>query len=163
LSVLEFLEISIGIGDGDGGVESVAVFLVVIRLDFGALRGRHLQIRQLLPQHPVSVAVAARVVARVDLHAGHGRGGVRHNVAPALAIVDAQRDQEVATRGVREAQHAGGAGAAHGQDVLASGLTPSAVGEHCLLHNAVPVGGVGLDDPHVDRVRHPFELKPYRK
>ena len=142
--------------DGDGGLEVVALLLPVVHLDGGALGRLPLQVRQLLPQHVAAVALAATVVGRVDLHARVARLLVRHDVTPALVVVHAQRHQEVVALGVGEAQHAGRAAAVHGQRVLAAALSPrAAVGivPHGLLHDVVPLLGLGLDHPHL-RVRH---------
>jgi hypothetical protein len=81
----------------------------------------------------------------------------RTAIGSSTLVVDAQGHQEVVALRVLEAQRAGSAAAAHGQRVLAIALAPGAsVGEVPvgLLHDAEPVGGVGLDDPDVDRVRH---------
>ena len=143
--------------DGDGGLEVVALLLPVVHLDDDALGGLPLQVRQLLPQHLAAVARAVSVIGRVNLHARVFCLLVRHDVASALGVVHAQRHQEVVARGVGEAQHAGRAAAVHGQRVLAAALGPrAAVGivPHRLLHDVVPLLRLGLDHPHLDRVRH---------
>ena len=147
--------------DGDGGVEGVAVLLVVVNCEFDTRGARPLQMRQLLPQHLVS-PVFVVVVSGVNLNTGVGGLLVRDDITPSLVVVDAQCDQEEAARGVPEAQHSGSATAAHVEGVLAIHLAPVCsigVMPTCLLHNAEPVGGLGLDDPHVDGVRHGDELK----
>jgi len=143
------------LGDGDGGVEGVAVLLVVVHHDFDALDGAPLQMRQLLIRDVA--AVAGTVVRGMDLHARVGRSLVRHDVAPALEVHHAQRHHEVFAVRVLEAQQAGGAAAAHGQSVRVVRLRPRAtVGglPHRLLHHAEPRRGRRLDHPHVDGVRH---------
>ena len=117
--------------------------------------------RQLLPQHLV-VLVFVVVVSGVNLNTSVGSLLVRDDITPPLVVVDAQCDQEEAAWGPPEAQHSGGATSAHVEDVLAIHLAPvysSIAVIACLLHNAKPIGGLGLDDPHVDGVRHGDELK----
>ena len=83
--------------DGDGGLEVVALVLRVVHLDGDALGSLALQVRQLLPQHRAAVARVGGVVGEVGLHVV-GRRLVRHDVAPALVVVHAQRHQEVVDR-----------------------------------------------------------------
>ena len=117
--------------------------------------------RQLLPQHLV-VLVFVVVVSGVNLNTSVGSLLVRDDITPPLVVVDAQCNQKEAAWGPPEAQHSGGATTAHGEDVVAIHLAPVCsigVMPACLLHNAEPVAGLGLDDPHVDGVRHGDELK----
>jgi hypothetical protein len=142
--------------DGDGGVEGVAVLLVIVNCEFDTRGAGPLQMRQLLPQHLV-IMVFVVVVSGVNFNTGVGSLLVRDDITPPLVVVDAQCDQEEAACGPPEAQHSGGATGAHVEDVVTIHLAPIcsvAVMPTCLLHNAEPVGGLGLDDPHVDGVRH---------
>ena len=74
--------------DGDGGIEGVAVLLVVVNCEFDTRGAGPLQMRQLLPQHLV-ILIFVVVISGVNFNTGVGSLLVWDDITPPLVVVDA--------------------------------------------------------------------------
>lgn len=92
----------------------------------------------------------------MDIASSVGRRETRGHIAPALVVVDAEGDNEVFVAAF-EAEEAGGAAPAHGEDLLIVDLGPGAtvgVVPDGLLDHLEPGVGVALVEAASDGVRH---------
>jgi len=141
------------------GLEVLALWHCVLDLTVGTFGARDFVLRALRLTSRKTARGTAFVVLPLDDRRSVAVAEAGDDIAPALVVVHTECEGNViAGFVVLEAQNAGGAAAAHGEDVGVLGLIPgAAVGEvpHGSLDAAVrAIPGVSLEDANGDGVRH---------
>jgi len=143
------------LGNNDRAVKVLTVGAIEVDLDIPALGTRNVERAELLFADRRTI-IASSVVVGVDVHSSVGRRESGGHVDPALVVVDAEGDNEVLIFAF-EAEDAGCATAAHGEDLLLVDYGPGAtvgVVPDSLLDDLEPGVGVLLVDAASDGVRH---------
>ena len=143
------------LGNNDRAVKVQTVGDIEVDLDIPALGTRNVERAELLLADR-RANIATSVVVGVDVRSSAGRGETGGHVDPALVVVDAEGDNKVLVVEF-EAEDAGCAAAAHGEDLLLVDYGPGAtvgVVPDSLLDDPEPGVGVPLVYAASDAVRH---------
>ena len=143
------------LANGDRAVEALTLGDVEVDLDIPAVGARNIKAAELLLADRRTVA-AVSVIVGVDVCSSVGRGESGGYIDPAHIVVNAEGDNEELAAGI-EADDAGGAAAAHGEDHLVVDFSPGATVSKVpdsLFDDLEPGVGVILVDAASDGVRH---------
>jgi len=143
--------------NGDHAVEGVPLSDIEVDLDVLARGARNVEAAEVLLADSIAFG-AFSVVVGVDVCSSVGRGEAGGYVDPAHVVVNAEGDNEVLVS-TFEAEDAGSAAAAHGEDLLSVDFGPGATVTEVpdsLFDDLEPVAGVALVDAASDGVHGSF-------